>query len=105
MGPDHGLPEVCVPIPTFAPEPFVVLRDFSVVVRPEGGSFVATLVDANISSAGETPEEAVANVKDLILMIFKDFEAADDRQLGRAMVRQKHALLGLIRRAGGGHSS
>jgi predicted RNase H-like HicB family nuclease len=87
---------VCIPISTFAPEPFEIIRDFSVVVQPEEESFVATLFDANISSSGETREEAVANVKDLILMIFRGLE--DDVELGPAMIRQKHALMSLIRR-------
>jgi predicted RNase H-like HicB family nuclease len=92
------LTPLCVPISTFAPEPFEVIRNFSVVVRPEEESFVATLFDANISSSGETQEEAVENVKDLILMIFQGFEHEDDRELGPAMIRQKHALMSLIRR-------
>lgn len=86
-----------IPISTFAPEPFEVVKGFSVVVRPDEDGFVATLFDANISSSGETPEEAVANVKDLILMIFRDFETKDDRDLGPAMIQQKYALRGLIR--------
>jgi predicted RNase H-like HicB family nuclease len=88
---------VCVPISTFAPEPFEVIREFGVVVQPEEDRFVATLFDANISSSGETQEEAVTNVKDLILMIFRGFENEDDRELGPAMIRQKHALRSLIR--------
>ena len=89
---------VSVPIATFAPEPFEVISEFCVVVQPDEGSFVATLFDANVSSSGETQEEAVANVKDLILMIFQGFEHEDDSELGPAMIRQKHALRSLIRR-------
>jgi len=89
---------VHVPVATFAPEPFEVIKDFSVVVQPEEESFVATLFDANISSSGETQEEAVANLKDLILMVFQGFENEDDRELGPAMIRQKHVLQNLIRR-------
>jgi predicted RNase H-like HicB family nuclease len=92
------LKPTCVPIATFAPEPFEIIKDFSVVVQPEEDGFVATLFDANISSSGETQEEAVTNVKDLILMIFRSFENEDDGKLGPAMIRQKHALLGLVRR-------
>ena len=87
-----------VPIATFAPEPFAVIRGFNVVVQPAEDSFVATLQDANISSSGETEEEAVANIKDLILMIFQGFEHEDDSELGPAMIRQKHVLQSLIRR-------
>lgn len=89
---------VCVPVSTFAPEPFEVTREFSVVIQPEEDGFVAALFDANISSSGDTQEEALANVKDLILMIFQGFEDEDDSELGPAMIRQKHALLSLIRR-------
>ena len=89
---------VCVPVSTFAPEPFEVFREFSIVVQPEEDSYVAMLFDANISSSGETQEEAVANLKDLILMIFKGFEDEEDGKLGPAMIRQKHTLLNLIRR-------
>lgn len=88
----------CVPIQTFAPEPFEVLQPISAVVQADEGAFVATLFDANISSSGDTQEEAVANLKDLILMIFQDFENEDDADLGPAMIRQKQTLLSLIRR-------
>ena len=88
---------VWVPISTFAPEPFEVVRDFCVVVQAE--DYVATLFDANVSSSGDTQEEAVANLKDLILMIFRGCEGEADDALGPAMVRQKHALLSLIRRS------
>ncbi len=93
-----SLAPLSVPISTFAPEPFEIVRDFSVVVRYEDDGFVATLFDANISSSGSTREEAVANVKDLILMIFEDSESEPDGDLGPAMIRQKYALRSLIRR-------
>ena len=89
---------ILVAISTFAPEPFELVRDFSIVLQPEEGGYVASLFDANISSSGDTQEEAIANVKDLILMIFKGFEDEDEGDLGPTMIRQKHALLSLIRR-------
>ena len=92
------LAPVCVPISTFAPEPFEVITPFSVVVQPDDEGYVATLFHADISSSGDTQEEAVANLKDLVLMIFRDFEHEEDDKLGPAMVRQKRALMSLIRR-------
>jgi predicted RNase H-like HicB family nuclease len=88
-----------VPVSTFAPQPFAVLQEFSVVVRPEDGVFVATLFDANLGSAGDTPEEAVANLKDLIIMVFEDFESKKDHELGPMIVGQKAVLMSLMRRA------
>ena len=90
---------VCVPISTLAPEPFDVIKNFYVVVQSEEDCYVATLFDANISSSGDSQEEAVANVIDLTVMIFRSLENEDDSKLGPAMVRQKHALQSLIRRS------
>ncbi len=89
---------LCIPIATFAPEPFEIVGNVNVIVRPEEDSFVATLFDANVSSSGDTPEEAVANVKDLSLMIFQSLEGVEDQKLGPAMIRQKHVLRNFIRR-------
>ena len=85
-------------ISTFAPEPFEVVNPFNVVLQSDDGGFVASFFEANISSAGETRHEAIENLKDLILMIFQDFEGGGDGSLGPAMLRQKTILLGLIRR-------
>jgi len=90
---------VCVPISTLAPEPFDVIKNFYVVVQSEEDCYVATLFDANISSSGDSQEEAVANVIDLTVMIFRSLENEDDSKLGPAIVRQKHALQSLIRRS------
>ncbi|MFI5457582.1 MAG: hypothetical protein ACHRXM_19240 [Isosphaerales bacterium] len=92
----HG--SVSDPISTLAPEPFEIIKEFKVVVQPEEDSFNATLFDANISSSGDTQAEEVANLKDLILMVFQQFEREDDGDLGPSMIRQKHALQSLIRR-------
>ena len=59
-----------VPIETFDPEPFELRRPVSVVVQAFGNSFVASLFDANINASGETAQDAVANLKDLILALF-----------------------------------
>ena len=67
-------------------------------MRSEEDCYVATLFDANISSSGDTREEAVTNLKDLMLMIFQSLEHESESDLGPAMVRQKKVLQSLIRR-------
>jgi hypothetical protein len=89
---------VVVPVATLAPEPFDIIHEFSFVVQPDDECFVATLFDANLSSSGDTQEEAVANLKDLIIMAFNGFEDEPDDNLGPMMRRQKHALFSLIRK-------
>ena len=87
-----------VPVVTFAPEPFELLRDLPVVVQPVEEYFTATFFDANISTSGETQEEAVANLKELILDIFESLEAEPEERLGPEPARQKAVLARLIRR-------
>jgi hypothetical protein len=56
-----------IPITTFAPEPYHILRDIPAVVEPAGDGFIATFFDSNISTSGDTEVEAVSNLRSLIL--------------------------------------
>jgi predicted RNase H-like HicB family nuclease len=85
-------------ISTFAPEPFEVIKPFNIVIQSDDGGYTASWIEANIGSAGDTQHEAMENLKDLILMIFEDFEGDEDDALGPAMLKQKTILLDLIRR-------
>ena len=62
---------IVIPIATLAPEPYELFRAIPVVVQPAGGEFIATFFDANISTAGDTQEEAVANLRSLLLDMFR----------------------------------
>jgi hypothetical protein len=93
----------CIPISTLAPEPFEIIKDFYVVVQRDEDCFVATLFEANISTSGDSQQEAVANVIDLTLMMFRSLESEDDSKLGPAMNRQKLAIQSLIRRRSSSH--
>jgi predicted RNase H-like HicB family nuclease len=86
-----------IPIATFAPEPFEVVKDFNVVVQPAGASFVATLFDANIGASAETPEDAVQNLKDTLLNAITVLEARES-ELGPEPKRQLAVLRSLIAR-------
>lgn len=43
--------------------------------------------------------EAIENLKDLILTVYREFETTDDDSLGPAMLKQKTILFDLIRRS------
>ena len=91
------LPAV-VPITTFAPEPFEVLRPMSAVIQPLGDEHLATFFDANINASGETQEEAFANLKDVLIGTFQMLERMKDSQLGPGPKRQRAVLTECIRR-------
>jgi hypothetical protein len=87
-----------VPIETFDPEPFELRRPVSVVVRPSGDSYLASLFDANINACGETAQDAVANLRDLILALFIRLRKEPKERLGKVPARQLAVLEGLLRR-------
>src|SRR5436190_5695058 len=87
-----------VPIETFDPEPFELRRPVSVVVQAFGNSFVASLFDANINASGETAQDAVANLKDLILALFIRLGKEPKERLGKGPARQLAVLEGMLRR-------
>jgi len=86
---------IIVPVETFDPEPYDVVRAFSVVVEPIDDEFTATFYDANLSASGDTTTEAVSNLKDVILSTFELL--ATEEKLGVAMARQKAVLGSIIR--------
>jgi predicted RNase H-like HicB family nuclease len=86
-----------VPIQSFEPEPFAVIKPFFIVLEPSDGEFVAALYDANIAASGETQEEAVSNLKEMILATFELLEG--EEKLGAAMRGQKAVLMSIVRRA------
>jgi predicted RNase H-like HicB family nuclease len=84
-----------VPVETLADETFELIRPFSVVVEPAGDEFTATLYDANVSASGETTDEAVSNLKDMLLETLELFDTGV--KLGAAMQKQKAVLKSLVR--------
>jgi len=85
---------ILIPITTLAPEPYELMRDIPAVVQPVGDEFIATFFDANISTAGDTQEEAVSNLRSLILDTFEYFDAEAPESLGPEPTRQ----LGVLRK-------
>jgi hypothetical protein len=90
---------ILVPITTLAPEPYQLLKEIPVVVQPVGDEFVATFFDANISTAGDSQEEAVSNVRSLILDTFEYFESEPPEALGPEPTRQFGVLRNFLKRA------
>jgi predicted RNase H-like HicB family nuclease len=79
-------------ITTLAPEPFDLKRDIPIIVAPNGEDFIATFFDAGISATGDTDEEAVFNLKDLIVQTFEALSKIPEAKLG-VLPRKQLAVL------------
>ena len=82
---------------TFAPEQYVVERDIPVCFRPSASGFVASFLDANIASEGDTIGDAFENLKALLLDYYEDLSSEPDERLGPEPLRQKKVLMALIK--------
>lgn len=87
-----------IPITTLAPEPYQILRDIPAVVESAGDGFNATFFDANISTAGDTQEEAVSNLRSLVMDIFEYLESEAPEALGPEPTRQLGVLRVFLKR-------
>jgi hypothetical protein len=81
-----------VPIESFEPEPYKVLIPLTAVVTETGDEFEAAFFDANLHACGNTPEEAVFNLKGVILDSFDRLTELGDEKLGPGPLRQKQVL-------------
>ena len=86
-----------VPINTFEPEKYELLKPILVSVFQVDGEFEAGWYDANIHTSGENEEEAVHNLKSLILDYFDSFSKEPEGKLGIEPQRQLTVMKAFIR--------
>lgn len=79
---------ITVPITSLAPEPFELRQTIQVVVQPCEDEFVASFFDANVNASGSTETDALANLKDVMLAIFRHLLAQPQGKLGPGPRRQ-----------------
>jgi hypothetical protein len=97
VGDPKNSPSLVVPITTLEPEPFDLLRNISVVVQKTDDGYSATFFDANIGISGDTTEEAVANLRLLLVDVFEELEQ-EEAQLGPQLVRQLAVLRSFMKK-------
>ncbi|MBM4017012.1 MAG: hypothetical protein FJ288_01580 [Planctomycetes bacterium] len=81
-----------VPLETLAPEPYCLVAPISVVVRAEQDEYVASWYEASLAASGCTPEEAVANLKDIIVAVYESLRNHGEERMGPAPLRQYRLL-------------
>ncbi len=87
-----------VMIDTMAPEPIEIVRPFHVVVEPYEDEFKASFYDANLSSFGDTRNEAIWNLKDLLAATFEMLTEHDPKLLGPGPARELVVLRQFLKR-------
>lgn len=86
---------------SLAPEPIEVIQEIPVVVRrigDEGDNFVATFHEANVNASGDTPEESVANLREILAANFQHFLSLPGSKLGPEPRRQLEVLKTFLRK-------
>lgn len=87
-----------VPIISLAPEPYTLRHPIIArFVQPDWDQFIATFFDANITAAGDTQNEAVDNLKEVLLTAFCRFRELGEKRLGAGPRKQYAVLKSLIR--------
>lgn len=86
-----------IPIETFTPEPYTALKTILVSVQMIDDGFEAGWFDANIHSSGDNEEEAVVNLKSLILDFYDSLSKEPVENLGPAVKRQLEVLKEFVR--------
>jgi hypothetical protein len=67
-------------------------KPIPITILQDADAFIASFLDANISTGGDSVEDAVANLQSLIADYFDDLSVMPDDSLGPAMLRTKRAL-------------
>ncbi len=85
-----------VPVQTFAPEPYDLLKPLSVTVQSDEDEFSACFPDANLTAFGDNEFEAVEHLKAMILDTFDKFSSG--RKLGPGPTKQLAVLREFVRK-------
>jgi hypothetical protein len=87
---------ICATIASLGIPGYELRKVIPVTIRPDGNEFTATFFDANISTGGDTEQEAVANLQSLIADFYDDLVATPDEKLGPSLRRQKLVLVEFV---------
>lgn len=82
---------------TLEPEPYLVAKPLNIHIRFCEDEFIASFHDANLSTSGDTQEEAYDNLKEVIITIYNTLNRHEDSELGPGPLRQKKILNSFIK--------
>jgi hypothetical protein len=88
---------ILAPIDSLEPEPYELTKTVQALVLPDGDSYVASLLDGNINASGDTVQDAVFHLKDMMVKLFEGLGKQKDK-LGKQPSRQLAFLHSIMRR-------
>ena len=83
----NSKPKVVV-INTLMSEPVIVKTPIYITISNVDDSYIAEFSDANISASGDTPDEALTNIKDIICAKYLLFKKHRVEELGKKIYQQ-----------------
>lgn len=93
-------PPSCTFISTLGRDDIRVVKPIPVTFeQEEDGSILASFMDANLGSGGETLQEAFESLQDLLVSSFHLLMNTPDSKLGPRMLREKRILLEFLCRS------
>ena len=87
-----SLGPITLQVETFAPEPYKAKRPIPISLKRRADGYVASVVEVNVNSSGGTQQEAVANIKELILDVFDSLSSLPPSKLGPGPARPRAVL-------------
>ena len=73
---------------TDLPEPCIVKKPFDVFIRHNYDQFVASYHEGGVHASGDTRDEAIENLKDMMAGTFEILSGKPSHMLGAALKRQ-----------------
>lgn len=73
-----------------------VRRPIPITIRRDDESYIASFIEANLSSGGDTLPDAVESVQSLIASFFADVEKIPDEKLGPKIRHQRQVLMDYV---------
>jgi hypothetical protein len=97
--PEISMPDVIAEqITSFAPEPYILKSSIHIKILGKEDEYTASHHESNIHASGDTPFEAIENLKSLMLDTFDLLILEPEENLGPKARHQRILLEGLIER-------
>ena len=85
-----------VPLETLPTDEFQLSKKIEMSIRPTDSGYIASAFDIGIAAAGENIQEAIDNLKDMIVATYELLRSHSENELGPKMLRQWLVLRHLV---------
>jgi len=89
----------CTFMVTLGRDDIEVTNPIPVTIEPDGGGYIASFMDANIASGGDTVQDAFESLQDILASSFCIAEQRSEGELGPRLLREKRILMEFLCRS------